>query len=167
MGRRGRPVQDYPERRVYPQDGNSLAVWYGLVTDPARAARISQALTEDVDLLRRADAREKRQLKTFPALDGGDARTSPPARRRAGVELIRREWGYMLNDPLGTASTFPEALRADGCVCSTYTSLSHGWATGPTAALTEYVLGLPPTSPGGATWSFVPHPGDLKFARAG
>ena len=48
----------------------------------------------------------------------------------------------MLNDPLGTASTFPEALRADGCVCSTYTSMSHGWATGPTSALTEYVLGV-------------------------
>ena len=48
----------------------------------------------------------------------------------------------MLHDPHETQSTFPEALRADGCICSTYTSLSHGWATGPTAALTEYVLGL-------------------------
>src|SRR3954447_14948480 len=71
----------------------------------------------------------------------------------------------MLHDPLGTKSTFPEALRADGCVCSTYTSMSHGWAAGPTSALTEYVLGVAPTSPGGATWRFAPEPADLTFAQ--
>ena len=71
----------------------------------------------------------------------------------------------MLNDPLGTKSTFPEALRADGCVCSTYTSMAHGWAAGPTSALTEYVLGVAPTSPGGATWRFAPQPADLTFAQ--
>ena len=106
----------------------------------------------------------KSQLKTFPAsmevfaqfAAGSDA---------AGVELIRREWGFMLHDPLGTQSTFPEALRDNGCICSTYTSMSHGWATGPTGALTEYVLGLQPASAGGATWSFAPHPADLTFAQ--
>ena len=154
----------YPDSTVYPQDGNSLAVWYGLVTDPARAARISAGLQKTWTSYGAPTVENKSQLKTFPAsmeviahfAAGSDA---------AGLELIRRQWGWMLNDPLGTRSTFPEALRADGCICSTYTSMSHGWATGPTPALSHYVLGLAPASPGGATWSFVPHTGDLKFAR--
>ena len=154
----------YPESTVHPQDGNSLALWYGLVTDPARAARISTALTKTWTSYGAPTPENKLQLKTFPAsmevnahFAAGDA--------AAGVELIRREWGFMLNDPLGTKCTFPEALRADGCVCSTYTSMSHGWAAGPTSALTEYVLGVAPTSPGGATWRFTPQPADLTFAQ--
>jgi alpha-L-rhamnosidase-like protein len=43
--------------------------------------------------------------------------------------------------------------------------MAHGWATGPTSALTEYVLGVAPTSPGGATWRFTPQPADLTFAQ--
>jgi hypothetical protein len=153
----------YPDSAVHPQDGNALAVWYGMV-DAARARRISQGLQTTWTAYGAPTPENKSQLKTFPAsmevmahFAAGDD--------TAGVELIRREWGFMLHDPLGTQSTFPEALRANGCVCSTYTSMSHGWATGPTAALTEYVLGVQPASPGGAAWSFVPHPAGLRFAR--
>ena len=154
----------YPDNAVHPQDGNALAVWYGLVGDPARAARISAGLQKTWTAYGAPTTENKSQLKTFPAsmevmahfAAGSDA---------AGLELIRRQWGWMLHDPLGTQSTFPEALRADGCICSTYTSMSHGWATGPTAALSEYVLGLRPATPGGATWTFAPHVGDLRFAR--
>ena len=154
----------YPEQAVYPQDGNALAVWYGLVTDPARAARISAGLQKTWTSYGAPTPENKLQLKTFPASMEVNAHFAAGS-DAAGLELIRRQWGWMLNDPLGTRSTWPEALRAEGCICSTYTSLSHGWAAGPTPALSHYVLGLAPASPGGATWSFVPHPGDLRFAR--
>jgi hypothetical protein len=154
----------YPDSSVHPQDGNALAVWYGLVDSPARAARISQGLQRTWTAYGAPTPESKSQLKTFPASMEVMAHFAAGA-DQAGVDLIRREWGFMLHDPLGTQSTFPEALRDNGCICSTYTSMSHGWATGPTAALTEYVLGLAPASPGGATWTFTPHPADLTFAR--
>ena len=48
-----------------------------------------------------------------------------------------------------------------------YTSHAHGWATGPTPALTFFILGLTITSPKGATWSVAPVLGDLKAAEGG
>lgn len=48
-----------------------------------------------------------------------------------------------------------------------YTSHSHGWATGPTPALTFFVLGLTLTSPQGATWSVSPVLSGLKAAEGG
>ena len=33
----------------------------------------------------------------------------------AGLDLLRLEWGYMLNAPYGTASTFWEGYKTDGC----------------------------------------------------
>ena len=87
---------------------------------------------------------------------------------RAAVDIIRREWGYMLSHPQGTGSTFWESYRnpGDGCVfCSSYTSLAHAWATGPVTALTFGVLGLNPTGTGGRSFDFVPHTADLSFAQ--
>jgi hypothetical protein len=40
---------------------------------------------------------------------------------------------------------------------SAYTSHSHGWSSGPTSALTFYLLGLTVTSTQGKTWNFSPH----------
>jgi hypothetical protein len=80
-----------------------------------------------------------------------------------GLELIRREWGYMLNSPLSTNSSFWEGYLANGTFdySGAYMSNAHGWATGPTSALTFSVLGisLNETNPRG--YNFIPHPGDL------
>jgi hypothetical protein len=43
--------------------------------------------------------------------------------------------------------------------------LAHGWATGPTSALTFFVLGVAPDSARGATYHVVPHPGDLTHVE--
>lgn len=43
-------------------------------------------------------------------------------------------------------------------------SLCHGWASGPTAWLSQYVLGVTLTD-GGRTARIVPHLGELSFAR--
>lgn len=48
-----------------------------------------------------------------------------------------------------------------------YTSHSHGWSSGPTSALTFYVLGLTITSPQGRDWSVAPHLTGLPAAEGG
>ena len=59
------------------------------------------------------------------------------------LELVRREWGWMLDPARG----------------------GHGWSTGAAPALTAYVLGVRPTSPGYATFDVDPHRGDLGWAQ--
>lgn len=48
-----------------------------------------------------------------------------------------------------------------------FTSHSHGWSTGPTHALTTYVVGLAVTAPAGTKWELKPQFGDLKSAEGG
>ena len=93
---------------------------------------------------------------------------------QAGLDLIRLEWGYMLNNATSTMSTFWEGYMADGTFLvfdfpyglrGQLMSHAHGWATGPTSALTFYVLGLGQDASGGSTYQMVPHPGDLTHAE--
>lgn len=93
------------------------------------------------------------------------------------LDLVRRAWGWNLNNPNGTASTFLEGYLTDGSFGYrattgyggdySYTSHAHGWSTGPTDALTSYIVGLRLTSPGGSTWLLAPQFGDLTHAEAG
>jgi hypothetical protein len=46
-----------------------------------------------------------------------------------------------------------------------FTSLAHGWSTGPTGALTTYVLGIQPNTVAGQTYQVIPHPGSLAHAE--
>ena len=48
-----------------------------------------------------------------------------------------------------------------------FVSHAHGWSTGPTSALSFYVLGLQRTSPQGQTWSIAPHTAGLPSAEGG
>ena len=72
----------------------------------------------------------------------------------------------MLNSPLGTGSTFWEGYQADGQFDygGAYMSNAHGWATGPTSALTFYVLGIRPTTATGG-YDIAPETGDLGLAQ--
>ena len=102
------------------------------------------------------------------------------------LERIREYWGAMLD--LG-ATTFWEdfdmawlpAARIDEQVpagmrdlhreCGAYCykgfrhSLCHGWASGPTAWLTEYVLGVEVVEPGCRRLRIDPHLGDLEWVE--
>ncbi len=96
------------------------------------------------------------------------------------LDLTRRLWGQMLaGDP---GDTLWEKMTTNGGVApyqsanpsgspiiedirSGETSLAHGWSAGPTAALSSYVLGMRPASPGWKTWLVEPQPGELKFAQ--
>jgi Bacterial alpha-L-rhamnosidase C-terminal domain len=93
------------------------------------------------------------------------------------LDLIRLSWGWYLNNPYGTASTCIEGYLSDGTFGyrsttgydndSSYTSHAHGWSTGPTDALTSYILGLTLTQPAGSQWQLAPQFGDLTHAEGG
>ncbi len=106
---------------------------------------------------------------------------------QGALDAIRSFWGAMLN--LG-ATTFwedfnldwlPNASRIDDlpkpgrkdihgdygayCYIGFRHSLCHGWASGPTPWLTQYVLGITVVEPGCRTIKIDPHLGDLQFAE--
>ncbi len=59
-----------------------------------------------------------------------------------------------------------ELVGADGSPgFGASTSLAHGWASGATAALSSYVLGVRPSSAGFRTWSVTPHAGTLSWVE--
>ncbi|MEV6841826.1 trehalase family glycosidase [Actinoplanes sp. NPDC051411] len=157
---------DNPGSSTYPQDGNSLAVWYGLAST-AQATSVMTRLRGAWNSLG-AQAPEfgnkispfAGSLELYAHFTAGDDVNA--------LNLIRDEWGYMLDSPLGTASTFWEGYAADGTLnayAPSFTSLAHGWSTGPTGALTTSVLGISPTAPGGVAYQVVPHPGDLTHVE--
>ena len=156
--------RDNPASGLYPQDGNSLAVWYGIAS-PARAGRVSTALTANWNQYGATTPEKNGEIGTFPGsmevqahFQAGDASTA--------LQLIRREWGYMLDSSLGTGSTFWEGYLANGQFGygGAYMSAAHGWSTGPTSALTFYVLGIRPATETGA-YDIMPETGDLASAQ--
>ncbi|MFJ6465988.1 alpha-L-rhamnosidase C-terminal domain-containing protein [Streptomyces sp. NPDC091387] len=152
---------------LYPQDGNALAVWFGLVTDPARARTVSAALAKRWTPVG-ALTPEKGADAVHPFPGGMEVHAHFAAGRDGtALELIRREWGFMLNAPHGTASTFWEGYRTDGTsdYSGSYMSAAHGWSTGPTSALTYFLLGIAPSADGGAGYSVAPRPGGLRRAE--
>jgi len=83
-------------------------------------------------------------------------------------------WGGMLAegattfwegyDPKWPKAHFHEFLQADK-KAGTYTSLCHGWSSGPTNWLTERVLGVRPTGGGFKTVDIAPDLGALAWAE--
>jgi len=81
------------------------------------------------------------------------------------LSLIRTEWGHMRKgQPFYSGGTW-ERMTPDAVPDSIATSLAHGWGSGPTSALSKYVLGVRPVSPGYKTWLVEPQPGDLIWAK--
>ena len=168
-----------PGSTLHPQDGNSLALWFGLVDSQARAMSVSGALRQNWNTFGAQTPEKPNAISSFTGsmevhahFAGGDDQT--------GLDLIRRQWGYMLNSAIGTKSTFWEGYLADGKLepatpggvswyppplLGSYMSLAHGWSTGPTSALTFFVLGVSPTRGGEVAYTEVPHPGDLTHAE--
>lgn len=108
---------------------------------------------------------------------------------QGAIDCIRQYWGGMLD--LG-ATTFwedfdiewmenagridqfvPEGKRdihadfGNYCYKGLRHSLCHGWASGPTAWLSEHVLGIEVLEPGGKKVRIRPHLADLEWAEGG
>jgi len=94
--------------------------------------------------------------------------------RREALDWIRQYWGGMLAEG---ATSFWESydlrwpktnshlsLQADG-TSGYFVSLAHGWSSGPTAWLTENVLGITPATPGYDTVDIHPDLLGLDWAR--
>jgi alpha-L-rhamnosidase len=79
------------------------------------------------------------------------------------MTMLDDEWGYMdSTDPGGTDW---ERFQPGGSVDGGSTSWAHGWSTGSTTALSQYVLGASPVGAGYKTWLVQPHPGTLSWAE--
>lgn len=108
-------------------------------------------------------------------------------KHQEAMDIISQYWGGMLD--LG-ATTFWEDFNIDWlenagridklipqgkvdihgtygdyCYVGHRHSLCHGWASGPTAWLSEYVLGVKISKPGGREYTVSPNLGDLKFVE--
>ena len=94
--------------------------------------------------------------------------------RREALDWIRTYWGGMIAEgatsfwesyDLRWPKTNPHlSLQADG-TSGYFVSLAHGWSSGPTAWLTENVLGITPGTPGYDTVEIRPHLLGLDFAN--
>jgi hypothetical protein len=106
---------------------------------------------------------------------------------QGAMDCIRQYWGGMLDvgattfwedfdlDWLDNAARIDELVPAGKkdihgdygahCYKGFRHSLCHGWAAGPTAWMSEYVLGVQILEPGCKTVKIEPHLGDLKWAE--
>jgi hypothetical protein len=160
---------------VYPQDGNSLALYYGMASASHKQA-ISTQLTTNWGPIGAVCPELPNNI--CPFIESMEIKGHLAARQATrALKLMRLSWGWYLNNPDGTGSTCPEGYLSDGSwgYRSTsgyggdysYTSHAHGWSTGPTHALTTFVLGLQLISPGGRNWVLSPQFGDLKKVEGG
>ncbi|MGH3296605.1 MAG: alpha-L-rhamnosidase C-terminal domain-containing protein, partial [Trebonia sp.] len=80
--------------------------------------------------------------------------------------LLSLTWDQMIDpgNPFYTGTMW-ENIGPDGTATESRTSLSHGWASGPTPIMTSYVLGVQPVAPGYQTFTVDPHPGSLRWAQ--
>ncbi|MEU9446221.1 alpha-L-rhamnosidase [Streptomyces sp. NPDC048304] len=157
--------KDNPTSGLYPQDGNSLAVWYGLTDSAAKAKSILAGLGKNWGAYGPTTPEWGGNVSPFAGGMELNARFTAHDDYTA-LDQIRRTWGHMLTSDIGTKSTFWEGIKADGglAYAGSFMSLAHGWSTAPTSTLTFDVLGTAPESATGA-YRFVPHPGDLTSAE--
>ncbi|KAH7069615.1 Six-hairpin glycosidase-like protein [Paraphoma chrysanthemicola] len=162
---------------LHPQDANSMAVLFGVVNaSSSTAASISARLTDNWSPIGAVAPELPENISPFISSFEIQAHLTIGETARA-LDLIRRSWGWYANHPNGTASTVIEGYRVNGTFGyrsergygydPSYVSHAHGWSSGPTSALTEFVVGLSVTEPAGRTWSLKPQFGDLKKAEAG
>lgn len=166
---------------LYPQDANSMALAFDLLnaTDP-RAQRVSTYLTTNWTPIGAINPELSANVSTIsPFVTSieleGHFKVGHPER---SLQLIRSAWGWYLNNPNGTQSTVPEGYLANGTwgyrgdrgyrFDPTYVSHSHGWSSGPTSTMTEYLVGLKVTEPMGRKWELKPSAfGEVGSAQAG
>jgi hypothetical protein len=159
---------------THPQDGNSFAVLSGIATGARATASLAYLWAHDrrsygntiVDDQAwddptwglQANQRVYPFISYFEVCARFATSDDPDA-----LDLIRREWGYMLAQGPGTMW---ETIGPDGGPpTGDKPSFDSGWSSGAAPALTQYVLGVTPTSPGFETFTVTPHPGDLQYAE--
>jgi alpha-L-rhamnosidase len=152
------------------QDGNSLAVLFGIAPkekDPTILDALAKALpsTPYGPLPFSSNAGFRAAVSPFVTNEEVEALfatgDSAPA-----ISLLRTLWGYMDAPGPDYSGADWELVGADGSPgFGDATSLAHGWASGATADLSSYVLGVTPSTAGFRSWSVKPYPGTLSWAE--
>jgi len=159
---------------LYPKDANSLAILFGL-TNRTQSLAISASLTRNWTPIGPEPPELPQNISPFITSLEIQAHFEADRADRA-LDLIRRTWGWYLKNPNGTESTVIEGYRTDGSFGyrfnrgypnPSYTSHAHGWSSGPTSALMEYVVGLRVVGPAGQWWRLRPQFGDLEWCEGG
>ena len=152
-----------------PQDANAQAIMFG-VAPPARAAGILAYLKRKLWGTHgpepySSDAGYSTIISPFVSGFELDARFATGDTAGA-LELMRLTWAQMVK-PAGPffTGTLWEKLGQNGQITDSNASLAHGWATAPVSALSSYVLGVQPASPGYRTWTIAPQTGGLAWAQ--
>ena len=165
-------------RTLYAQDGNSYSVAFGVALPGSReAARVSAQLTENWTPIGPACPELPGNISPFVSSIELQAHFLA-GRPDLALALVRASWGWYLHHPNGTGSTVIEGYATDGSwgyreyrgytLDPSYVSHSHGWSSGPTTALTQYLVGLTLTQPAGAEWQLAtPAFGVVSEAQTG
>ncbi|KAH7009252.1 Six-hairpin glycosidase-like protein [Microdochium trichocladiopsis] len=153
-------------RAGFAQDANALAILAGVNQDPAHSSDVILATLSDQLSTPRGPlafsptvtaAGFRRYISPYASgyhLRAALATGNVPAAR----ELLDTLWSPMID---------VKNANYTGCLWETLndagepafghaTSLAHGWAAGPTAELSRFVLGARATAPGWATWAVSP-----------
>jgi hypothetical protein len=154
---------------IHPQDANSMALAFEVLpANDTRAQRISTYLTTNWTPIGAINPEVSANVSTIsPFISSieleGHFKIGHPER---SLQLIRDAWGWYLNNPNGTQSTVPEGYLANGTwgyrgdrgyrFDPSYVSHAHGWSSGPTSTLTEYLVGLRVAEPNGKKWTLTP-----------
>lgn len=150
------------------QDANAMAVLYGVAPANAVAGILSTTKkdlwTSAGPLPFSAAANFKQYISPFISAYDVWARMQSNDTANA-LTLITTEWGEMVNSSQDGTGTAWENIASNGTPVSSYTSLAHGWSTGATSALSKYVLGISPVSPGYQSWLVQPHPGSVAWSE--
>ncbi|PBK74344.1 glycoside hydrolase family 78 protein [Armillaria solidipes] len=171
--------RDNENTSLHPQDGNSLAVLYNVTANASQNAAISEGLTSFWTPIGPVSP-ELPDIIT-PFVGGFEVQAHFVAGQgERALDLLRQEWGYMLYTNISVQSTLLEGFTSNGSLNyrigpaarynvsdPAYTSHAHGWSTGPTSALTFFVLGLTLTGPQGSSWSVAPVLSGLQSAEGG
>jgi hypothetical protein len=152
-----------------------MALYYNGTADSTIAASVSQFLTTNWGSIGAITPELPGNI--VPYVESFEIKGHFAAQQtQRALDLIRLSWGWYLNNPYGTGSTTIEGYYQDGTFryqndgydrVGSYPSHAHGWSTGPTDALTSYVIGLTLTAPGGQQWALAPQFGDLTSAEGG
>lgn len=171
-----RESPDEPD--LYPQDANSFALAYDIVKPGSEEAdRITDYLATNWTPIGPSSPELPENVSPFITSVELEAhfRAGRPDR---SLELMRTLWGWYLTHENGTQSTTPEGFLLDGTWgyrynggyynAPSYMSHAHCWSSGPTSTLSEFMLGLRLTKPGGEEWLLKPASFDeLKSVQAG
>lgn len=160
------------DTKLHPQDANSMALLFGIVSNSSSKA---QLISNWTSIGAEAPELPPNVSRFISGLEIQGHFTVGNTNR--ALELIRRSWGWYLTSPNGTGSTVIEGYLTNGSFAyrnydgydydASCVSHAHGWSSGPTSALTNYVLGLSVTGRAGSSWRLVPQFGDLTSVQGG